>query len=537
MGALREYLGVLLAVCLVALPGLLLPRAARAALDRTCREALIMPTQVLTSWVLARAWDIHAGRQPAGTSADADVYRQFVERRWQAVRPLPEGHGFRGTRIYRAAHDLALRERYVALRQFARGPVLWQRAEPFREGVRLACGSRQGVTPGAPVFTATGCLAGLVDATMPLTCTMSHLGADHIRLFCDVLGRDGVQGILVGEWKQRRPAGPDARAGRLELQIASRGIAVSVGDAVVTSSAAATAAQGLLPGGIHVGWIDAVETTEEGYVRARVKVPLSSDSRVLYAVTRLAVSEGIAVERDPQAAQARYMAELRRVQNIEQDLIQGAVRQLMGIMRVGSPTGALARVAFAIKSRQPDSFYQVADPAGAAALGLRPGVACLANGGLAGVLVRENDALRLRLLTSTEMAVRVDVVQPNGRRYRGLLAAADGPQALEPVPEGWVLPGHPRLQLVSLENEGLPVLLPADVVTAAGGVLALPPGIPVGTLVAARDDPFTPGWQVQPYVDFGALTYCTALVPTVTDAVTAYHPTATLRRPSPEQVP
>ena len=47
MGALREYLGVLLAACLIALPGLLLPRAARAGLERVCREVLIMPTQVL----------------------------------------------------------------------------------------------------------------------------------------------------------------------------------------------------------------------------------------------------------------------------------------------------------------------------------------------------------------------------------------------------------------------------------------------------------------------------------------------------------
>jgi hypothetical protein len=258
---------------------------------------------------------------------------------------------------------------------------------------------------------------------------------------------------------------------------------------------------------------------------------------VLYAVTGRSAVEGSAIEKDPKAAQARYMAEMRRVSNIEQDLIQGAVRQLLGTLKAGESAGALARVAFALKSRRPESFYQVADAAGPAALGLRPGVACLASGGLVGIMVRENDLLRLRLLTSSEIAVRVEVVQPNGVRYRGLLAAADGAQALEPVPEGWALPGHPRLQLVSLENEGLPLLLPADVITAAGGVLALPPGIPVGRLVAAREDLFTPGWQVQPYVDFGALTYCTALVPTVTDAVTAYRSSATLRQAAPEQTP
>jgi hypothetical protein len=537
MAALREYMGVLLAVCLIAIPGLLLPRVARAGLDRACRETSIMPAQVLTSWGLTWACDLRAGEEAGGAAADADIYRQLLERRWQMVRPLVGGQGFRGSPLYRAAYDLALRDRYTSLRQFTRALVLWQRAEPFREGVRLACGSRDGVQPGAPVFTAAGCLAGLVDTTMPLTCTMSRLGADHIRLFCDVLGRDGVQGILVGDWKQRSPAGPDARAGRLELQIASRGTSVSIGDAVITSSSAVTDGQRLLPGGIHIGWIDAVETTEEGYVRARVKVQLPDDNRVLYVVTARPAAEGSAVEKDRKAAQARYMAELRRVTNIEQDLIQGAVRQLLGIAKAGEPAGALARVAFALKGRLVETFYQVADVAGPAALGLRPGVACLANGGLAGILVRENEVVRLRLLTSLEMAIRVEVVQPNGVRYRGLLAAAGGSQALEPVPEGWVLPGHPRLQLISLENVGLPVLLPAHVVTAAGGVLALPPGIPVGTLVAPGDDPFTPGWKVQPYVDFGALTYCTALVPTVTESMTAYRVNPAPRPRAAEQVP
>lgn len=537
MGALREYMGVLLAVCLIALPGLLLPRSAKDGLDRFCRDVLVMPTQVLTSWGLVQAWDLRAGRLAGGPPADADSHRQLLERRWQLARPLPQGHGFRSSPIYRAAFSLALHDRYVALKQLARAPVLWQRAEPFREGVRLACGSRQGVLPGAPVFTPAGCLAGVVDTTTSLTCTMSRLGADHVRLSCDVLGRDGVQGILVGDWKQRRPAGPDARAGALELQIASRGTSVSVGDAVVTSSSAATAGQGLLPGGIHVGWVDAVELTEEGYVRARVKVQLPGDNRVLYAVTGRSVVAGSAAEADPMAAQARYMAELRRVTNIERDLIQGAVHQLMGILKVVETGGALAHVAFAVKCRRPDTFYQGADVAGAAALGLRPGVACLATGGLAGVMVREKDQLRLRLLTSTEMAVQVEVVQANGVRYRGVLAAAGGSQALEPVPDGWALPGEPRLQVVNLGNQGLPVILPAQVVTAAGGVLPLPPGIPVGTLIAAGDDPFTPSWRVQPYVDFAALTYCTALLPTVTDAVTEYRPRARLQPAVPEQVP
>jgi hypothetical protein len=524
MGALREYMGVLLAVCMIALPGLLLPQAARTGLDRVCREVLIMPTQVLTSWGLAWAWDLRAGRAAAGASPDAAIHRQFLERRWQTVRPLPEGQGFRGTEVYRAAYELALRDRYTPLKQFVPGPVLWQRAEPFREGVRLACGSRHGVQPGAPVFTASGCLVGLVDTAMPLTCTMSRLGADHVQLFCDVLGRDGVQGVLVGDWKQRSPAGPDARAGALELQITSRGTAVTIGDTVVTSSTAATAAQGLLPGGILVGWVDAFEASEEGYIRARVKVQLPGQSRLLYAVTNRAVTAGIAAEADALAEQVRYMAELRRVTNIDQDLIQGAVRQIVGILKMAEPDGALAHVACAIKRRLADSFYESADLAGPAALGLRPGVACLANGSLAGVVVRERDQLRLRLLTSPEMAVQVEVVQTNGVRYQGVLAPADGAQAREPVPEDWALPGQPRLQVMNLNNEGLPVLLPAQVVTAAGGVLPLPPGIPVGTLVAAGDDPFTPAWLVQPFVDFGAITYCTALLPTVTAAMTAYRP-------------
>lgn len=537
MGALREYLGVLLAVCMIALPGLLLPRAARTALDRGLRETLVMPAQVLTSWALVRLSDVAAGRRAAPGGSDPEIHRQFLERKWETVRPRREGGGPTATPVYRYAYDLALRDRYAPLNRFCRAPVLCRRAELLREGLRLGCGRRHHVFRGAPVFNSEGYLVGLVDDVMPLTSTLSRLGAAQVRLYCDVSGRDGVQGVLVGDWRRRTPTGPAERVGTVELQISSRGTSVSVGDAVVTSSFAATDHQALLPGGIPVGWVDGIETTEEGYVRARVKVSLPGSSRTLYVATGQVVAAGVEAECAAGAAQARYRAELRRVWTVERDLIPGARRQLLGVLAAGRQADSMARIAFAIRSRHPQTYYHIAEPAGAAALGLRPGIACLFNGALAGVMVREDDTLRVRLLTSPELAVRVEVIQPNGVRYRGLLAAADGPLAAEPVPDGWALPGQPRLQLVSLENDGLPVQLPASVVTAAGGAVALPPGIPVGTLVNARDDAFAPAWQVQPYADLGALTYCVALVPTVTLAVSPQTARAEVRPAAPSRTP
>jgi len=537
MEALREYLGVLLAVCLIALPGLLLPRSARQALDRCLREALVMPAQVLTSWALLQVDEAASRRKAVADTADPEVHRQFLERKWQMVRPRSDGVGSTGTPLYRYAYDLATRDHFVTLNQFCRAPVQCRRAELFREGLRLGCGRRDKVQPGAPVFNAEGYLVGLVDEVMPLTATMSRLGADHLHLHCDVLGRDGVQGVLAGPWRRRTPTGPAERVGALELQITSRGSSVNVGDSVVTSSFAATGNQTLLPGGIPVGWIDAVETTEEGYVCARVKVSLPGQSRVLYVATGRGVSDGGLPERDRSAAQARMMAELRRAVTVERDLVPGALRQLQGVLKAGQQADSMARIVFAIKARHPETYYQVAEPAGPAALGLRAGVPCLYNGALAGVMVRESETLHVRLLTSPEMAIRVEVIQPNGTRYRGLLAAADGPEAVEPVPEGWVLPGQPRLQLVSLENDGLPVQLPANVVTASGGAVSLPAGIPVGILVASREDAFAPAWLVQPYADLGALTYCVALVPTVTSAVSPQPPRQALRQPAGRPVP
>jgi len=277
--------------------------------------------------------------------------------------------------------------------------------------------------------------------------------------------------------------------------------------------------QGQLPGGIPVGWVDGIESTEEEYCRARVRVVPPGPSRVLYAMSTQPATDGQAAEPDPAAAQARYQAELRRVMTFERELIPGAIRHLVGLRRPGEQADALARIVFAIRSRARDTFYRAVDPAGPDALGLRPGIPCLSNGSLAGVVVSENDSLRVRLLTSPDLAICVQVIQPGGVRYRGLLAAADGPQAEEAVPDGWALPGQPRLQLVKLENDGLPVRFPADVVTASGGAVALPPGIPVGSLVGGPDDPFAPAWHVVPYADLGALTYCTALIPTATHAL------------------
>ena len=272
MGALREYLGALLAICLVATLALLLPGSARANLDRVCREGLIMPAQVLTSWFLRQAWEFRSRREVAAAPADPALHAQFLERRWEAIRPLPGGRGLRSLPLYRVAFDLALREHFEPLHQFRRAPVLCRRAELFREGIRLGCGRREHILPGAPVFNPEGYLVGLVDSVTPLTSIMNRLGADHVVLYCDVLGRDGVQGLLVGDWQQRSPRGPEARAGALELQISCRGTAVSNGDLVVTSSFGATPVQWQLPGGIPVGWVDGVEPTEEGFVRARVRV-------------------------------------------------------------------------------------------------------------------------------------------------------------------------------------------------------------------------------------------------------------------------
>lgn len=520
MGALREYIGVLAGICLIAVPGLLLPQRLRLGFDRGLREALVMPGQVVTSWVLLR-WAAPRAVPAAAEQPDPAVHQQLLDRRWQALLPRREGPGVVGASLYPHAYDLALRDRFVFLNRFCRAPVLSRRVDLFRDGLRLGCGRRDAVVSGAPVFNAEGYLVGLLDEVMPLTSTMRALGSGPLALYCDIPGRDGMQGVLVGAWRRRSPGGPATLAGSLELQISSRGIAVTVGDAVVTSSFAASGQQALVPGGIPVGWVDAVETTEEGYVRARVKVPPTAGRRRLYVATRRqAPSYGAAPESDPDAAQARVMAELRRLLAVEKDLLPGAQRQLAGVLAAGRQGGrqadAMARVAFAIRHRDLATYYDHAEPAGAASLGLRAGLACLCQGALAGVIVREEDRLRLRLLTSPEMALRVDVLQPDGRRFRGLLARADGPQAFEPVPEGWALSGQPRLQVLGLDNAGLPVQLPAAVVTAAGGAIALPEGLPIGTLIGARDDVFAPAWEVQPRVDFGALTYGEALVPTVT---------------------
>ncbi len=521
MGALREYLGVLLGICLIAVPGLLLPQRLRLGLDRGLREVLVMPGQVVTSWVLLR-WAAPRPVAPPAGEPDAAAHQQLLDRRWQAMLPRRDSRGAAATPLYQHAWDLALRDRFVFLNRFCRAPVLSRRVDLFRDGLRLGCGRRDQVAGGAPVFNAEGYLVGLVDEVMPLTSTMRALGSGPLALYCDIPGRDGLQGVLVGAWRRRSAGGPAALPGSLELQISSRGIAVTVGDAVVTSSVAATGQQALVPGGIPIGWVDAVETTEEGYVRARVKVPATAGRRQLYVATRWPSPSGpsVTLERAPDAAKARVMAELRRVLTVERDLFPGAQRQLAGVLAAGRQGGrqadAMARVAFAIRHRDLPTYYDHAEPAGAASLGLRAGLACLCQGALAGVVVREDERLRLRLLTSPELAIRVEVLQPDGRRFRGLLARADGPQAIEPVPEGWALPGQPRLQVLGLDNAGLPVQLPAAVVTAAGGAIALPEGIPIGTLIGARDDVFAPAWEVQPRVDFGALTYGEALVPTVT---------------------
>jgi hypothetical protein len=521
MRTLREYLGVLLAVCLVAVPALLLPRLARTGLERLLRETLVTPAQVLTSWVLLRTWAAGIGVETAHSdTADPEAQLEALRRKWQSQVPLPPGHGLRSTSLYRAAFELAFRERYAPLRQFVPAPILSRRDESFREALRLGCGRRRQVSTGAAVFSPEGYLVGLVDDAMLITSTLSCLGADHLRIHCDVLGRDGVQGILAGPWRQRLPGGLDAQANCLELQVISRGTSVSPGDGVVTSSFAGSRSQMLVPGGIPVGSVDAVEPTEEGYVRARVRLPAAEPRRVLYVESNQAVVDGRPAETDPAAAQARCLADLRRLTAFQRDQVPGAIVQLTGIRTwAGAQANGMAQVAFAIRYRAAETFYETAEPAGPDAVGLRPGLACLAHGGLAGVTVAEGNALRVRLLTSPAMPVNVEVLQPNGVRYRGLLAAADGRQAREAVPEGWYLPGQPRLQLVTLDNDGLPLQLPAQVVTAAGGAVALPPGIPVGELVGAQDDPLLPPWLMRPSVDFGALTYCVALVPTVTHAV------------------
>lgn len=525
MRPLREYLGVLLAVCLVAVPGLLLPVGARVGLERVLREALVTPTQVITSWALLHLWWGTAGHAAKADPAEPDAHAGALRLRWQRVLPeTPSRGGLRATPMYRAAFDLAFRDRYAPLPRLVAAPVLSARDELFREPIRLGCGRMQGVLPGAGVFTAQGYLVGVVDDVTRLTCTLSRLGADHVRVHCDILGRDGVQGILAGPWRQRPSSAGSARAKCLELQIVSRGTSVKVDDTVVTSSFAGTTVQGQLPGGIPIGWVDGVEATEEGYYRARVRVVPSGPSRVLYAMSSRSAPDDPAAEPDPAAAQARYQAELRRVVTFERDLIPGAIRHLVGVWRAGEEANTMARIAFAIRSRARDTFYRAAEPAGPEALGLRAGVPCLSNGSLAGVVVSENECLRVRLLTSPDLAIRVEVIQPDGVRYPGLLAAADGPLAEEAVPDGWSLPGQPRLQLVKLENDGLPVQLPADVITASGGAVALPPGIPVGRLVSGPDDPFSPAWRVVPYADFGALTYCIALIPTATHALNVPRP-------------
>lgn len=521
MGALREYLGILLGVCLVVVPGLLLPRPLRSGLERVLREGLVMPGQTITSCVLLQARRL-GGRDDRATvgAGEAAAHEAALQSRWQTVLPLPPGNGLRGTPRYRAAVELAMRERYEPLRRFVRAPVLSERDGQFSEGMRLGCGRGDGVEAGAPAVTAEGYLVGVVDEATRHTCRLSRLGSPGVRVYCDVWGSDEAQGILAGLWRGRPAAGGVPGVPGLELQIIGRGISVKAGDAVVTSSFAGGAGR-QLPGGIPVGWVDGVETTEEGYTRARVRVhsPGSGEGSVYVMTVHPVTGTGPGVEA-PDATQARCRAELRRVLTYERDLIPAVLRELAGGgPEAGADGQGMARIVFGIRQRDAASFYDWAEPAGWAALGLRPGLACLSNRALIGVTAQEGDALRVRLLTAPAMPVSVEVVQANGVRYRGLLAAAEGANSREPVPDGWSLPGQPRLQIVSLENEGLPVLLPAQVVTAAGGVVPVPPGIPVGELVGDQGDPFAPCWQVRPYANFGCLAFCTALVPTAAHAV------------------
>ncbi|MBN2451902.1 MAG: hypothetical protein JXR77_16060 [Lentisphaeria bacterium] len=516
MDTLPRALGLVGAIALIALSGIILPRPARERLDASL-GALGAPVRLGAEWVRlrVRAPKVVPAEEGLGTEVLA-VRECLAWRRAALLSGCGEGEGAASVdcRARRVAVELATRERHASLGPFVGVGSTCGPDHLFGQAMVLGGGSRMGISAPAPVLTGDGQLVGVIESSGPLTSVMVPIGTRGLVLPCDILGREGAQGVVVGPWRRAGQGDTEAVAGAVELQVTGRLASPHLGDVVVSSCSLVSPFPGGVPGGLAVGRISALETTEEGCTRARVRLWCARVPETVYVMTSL--SAGVSTpEADPRAELARCRAELRCLTALESDQLPRALRQVQRLGQAAQGREDVARIVFAVQGRTPVSFFDHVDPVSPLRLGLRPGLACLQHGALAGVLCREDRRgdLHLRLLTSRRLAVRVEVVQHNGVRYRGLVAAAEGRLGEERVPDDWHLPGQPRLQVVSLDHGGHRVRVPAEVVTAAGGELLLPPGIPVGRLVTPGDEPHGLPWEVIPYADFSFLDYCAALVP------------------------
>lgn len=510
-------LALIVPVSLIVLALAVFPPALRVAAMRAL-TGLAVPGRTVSDWFMLRSAAYSQNLNRAATIAEARDLRSRYEARHRTLLYGQPCEGVWGDyeRLYRIGADIALRGRYVPLNRLVPAPVLGHPASPYTLDIRIGCGRQDGIRADAPVFDGEGHLVGVTTAVSLLTSAMLPLSAPNVRVYCDVLGPQMLQGVLAGPWPEAGESAGARDADAATLQMTSRGIRPALGAQVFTAACNGAAEGDGLPAALPVGRISEVQMSADGFVRARVELCGVRVPGTVFVPGTDPPETTIEDHASPEAVRARYRAELWRLLLFRRLHIPVAFRECQRVHDEWYTGSGTASVVFAVGRRLPtaDAFYSWVLPSSPDSLSLPDGAVCLQGDSLIGVITRDvEDVPRCHLLTSAQLSLAVDVIQPDNVSYRGILAKAVGPDSGRPVPEDWVLPAQPRLQLVSLENAGRPIVLPAKVVTASGGGFDLPPGIPVGRLISDRDDDRSVPWEVVPFADLSVLNICSALVP------------------------